>query len=461
MLQLARIMRVQRNVERAIPLYARAIELDPEDIPPYLHLSLMFASKKKFPEARSVISDLLVLLPGNAQAYFYLGVIEMEAKDFNKAREHLLKAADLDPEMDNAYLNLGVASLVLKEDDEAERYFKQAIKINPYGLRAREQLTKLYEKQNKPMKAIEQLKAMSVHGNVDIHAKLGFLYLEQQLYSMAIPEFRQVLKERPDDIPTRYYMAISMEELGRNEEALEEYKEIISQNPKHINSFLHIGYLLTLMERYDEVIEVYKEILSFETGEPAIYTYLASSQIALKQYAKAEETLLEGLKGHPADDELHFTAAVAYEHLGRFETMVAHLRKAIEFNPEHAEALNYLGYSYADKGINLPESEELILKALKLKPNTGNIVDSLAWLYYKQGRYEVALEAILKANALIEDGDPVVLDHMGDIHDALGNTDKANESWKRALELHRDTSDPEFKLKVSEKIKTRSKVNAP
>ncbi|MCK7515930.1 MAG: tetratricopeptide repeat protein [Desulfobacterales bacterium] len=77
------------------------------------------------------------------------------------------------------------------------------------------------------------------------------------------------------------------------------------------------------------------------------------------------------------------------------------MRKVIELDPKNANALNYLGYTYADLGQNLDEAERLVLEALKHKPNDGYITDSLGWVYYKKGDYEKALQHLKKAAELV------------------------------------------------------------
>jgi tetratricopeptide (TPR) repeat protein len=115
--------------------------------------------------------------------------------------------------------------------------------------------------------------------------------------------------------------------------------------------------------------------------------------------------------------------------------MVRYLKKVIEINPKHADALNYLGYSYADKGINLEEAHSLITRALELKPDNGYIMDSLGWVYFKSGKYDEALKHLLRAAELVKD-DPAVLEHIGDVYKLMGFKGKAKEYWGKAVEFH-------------------------
>ena len=109
------------------------------------------------------------------------------------------------------------------------------------------------------------------------------------------------------------------------------------------------------------------------------------------------------------------------------------MRKVIELDPKHANALNYLGYTYADLGTNLDEAERLIKEALKYKPNDGYITDSLGWVYYKKGEFEKALQYLQKAVEIVPD-DPIMLEHVGDAYLKLNNKSRALEYYKKSLQ---------------------------
>jgi Tfp pilus assembly protein PilF len=90
---------------------------------------------------------------------------------------------------------------------------------------------------------------------------------------------------------------------------------------------------------------------------------------------------------------------------------------------------------WADRGENLDEAEVLIRRALELDPGNGAYMDSLGWVFYRQGRHEEALVELLRASEALEEPDPVVFDHIGDVYGKLGQTAKAVLYWHKALQL--------------------------
>ncbi len=106
----------------------------------------------------------------------------------------------------------------------------------------------------------------------------------------------------------------------------------------------------------------------------------------------------------------------------------------IEIDPRHADALNYIGYTYAEKGIYLDRALELIERAIKYKPNSGYIIDSLGWVYFRKGQYDRALEELKKAVTLCPE-DPTINEHLGDVYFKRQDYGEALKTYKRALSL--------------------------
>ena len=159
-----------------------------------------------------------------------------------------------------------------------------------------------------------------------------------------------------------------------------------------------------------------------------------------KRYAEAVESfgiaqsLAEQSSQEPKPNSaFYFYFGAACERTGDFERAVTMFRKSIELNPDNGEALNYLGYMWAEKGIHLDEALELIQKALKLEPDDGAYLDSLGWVLFKLGRDAEALTSLRRATELEKD-DATVLDHLADVLLKLGQRDEAVATLRRALE---------------------------
>ncbi len=124
------------------------------------------------------------------------------------------------------------------------------------------------------------------------------------------------------------------------------------------------------------------------------------------------------------------------------------MEKVLELFPDHPEALNYIGYTWADRNMKLETALKYIKKAVELKPDNGYILDSLGWVYYRLGRLAEARDELEKALKLTAD-DANIHDHLGDVYRALHDFDKAREAYRKAIELF---SEQEKKAAVEKKI---------
>jgi tetratricopeptide (TPR) repeat protein len=110
------------------------------------------------------------------------------------------------------------------------------------------------------------------------------------------------------------------------------------------------------------------------------------------------------------------------------------MQKVLQIDPNHADALNYIGYTYAEQGIHLDEAMALIKKALGIRPESGYIMDSLGWVYYKKGDYHKAIHHLENAVKLTPD-DPTINEHLGDAYLKKKDYKNALNYYKKALSL--------------------------
>lgn len=152
---------------------------------------------------------------------------------------------------------------------------------------------------------------------------------------------------------------------------------------------------------------------------------------AAKVYSQAIEQIVKPTKG---DWTFFYYRGIAYERTKQWPKAEADFYKALELMPDEPHVLNYLGYSWIDMGINLDKGLELVKKAVELKSDDGYIVDSLAWAYYKLGRFEEAVGELEKA-ILLKPDDPVINDHLGDAYWKVGRRLEATFQWRHALDM--------------------------
>jgi Flp pilus assembly protein TadD len=146
---------------------------------------------------------------------------------------------------------------------------------------------------------------------------------------------------------------------------------------------------------------------------------------------------------------LLYARGIALERSKKWNRAEADFLRALEFEPEQPYVLNYLGYSWVEKGINLKKALAMIRKAVELRPNDGYIVDSLGWGLYQLGKMDEAVRELERAVELRAE-DPIINDHLGDAYWQVGRRQEARFQWSRALSLD---PDPELIGVIQAKLK--------
>lgn len=137
------------------------------------------------------------------------------------------------------------------------------------------------------------------------------------------------------------------------------------------------------------------------------------------------------------DWRLLYSRGVALERMNQWPKAEADLLAALKARPDEPELLNYLGYSWIDRGEHLKDAMAMVEKAVASDPRSGAMIDSLGWAYYRLGDYKKAVEKLEQAVEL-EAGDPEINGHLGDAYWKVGRRDEAQFQWRRVLTLKPD-----------------------
>ncbi len=187
------------------------------------------------------------------------------------------------------------------------------------------------------------------------------------------------------------------------------------------------------------------------TGDEDARITLADLLRSDEQYPEAVQVLNSLIAQSKTPDwRLLYARGVAYERLDRWTEGQADLQAALKMRPDDPELLNYLGYSWIDRGQHLEEARAMIEKAVASDPRSGAMVDSLGWAFYRMGDFKKAVEKLEEAVEL-EAGDPEINNHLGDAYWKVGRKDEAQFQWRRVLTLK-----PDDKIKANAEAKLAS-----
>ena len=258
----------------------------------------------------------------------------------------------------------------------------------------------------------------------------GVLYMEVGLEEQAQEHFLLALKQQPDNSQAHYYLAQSYLQTNDSEKAAKHFA-LVTDGP---NVMLSKVEQLSIDQPLASETGPYFDQLRSDHPLLSAQLYLLQADYlkTLQQFDAALEAYAEGVIKHPHDTDLRYGIAMLASYMVNWPLAEEHLLEIIKLDPNHANALNALGYTYADHNTNLKQADIYIKRAFALKPDDPAIKDSMGWLAFRQGHYRIARNYLQQAFAEFPDAE--VAAHLGVVEWALGNIQQAQEIWQSILQ---------------------------
>jgi len=271
-------------------------------------------------------------------------------------------------------------------------------------------------------------------------ADIAILYLRLGLYLA------------PDLDLAKIVLADRFEALEKYEDAIAVYRSVDEASPYKVAASIQAAVDETRLKQSDQAIAELAAITASDPGNVTAWTALGDAYRSVERYGEAATAYDRAVKAIGSvtknDWPLFYARAVSEERSKNWAAAEKDLKHALTLSPDQPQVLNYLGYSWVDRGENLPEALALLEKARALSPFDGYIVDSVGWAYYRLGRYREAAEALEQAVRLVP-GESTINDHLGDAYWKTGRKLEARFQWDHALAFG---PDPDEKVKIERKL---------
>ncbi|MYB31827.1 MAG: tetratricopeptide repeat protein [Acidobacteria bacterium] len=433
----------------------------------YLLQSLRIEPRQ--PEAREMVDDLLRDrgIPGRSPDEALAEVVALYEKG---SADH--------PEDQALRLSLADGLARLGRLEAAAEAFERILAVEPRSEIALMGLAMVRRQQRQLEDAEAVLLRLLEENSRSVPARmaLGGVFATRCEYARAAEEFQAVVALPRDSYGSRHRretlarLAQALEHLGEYEEAYDALQEAFRLSGDSVEAF---RYRVALVQNRvaaglpDEAAVLVEALIADRPGEPGLLALQARvlnaggrSDAALgilralvaeypetggavhalvRHHAErgdlpAAERITRGWLEERADDpDFRFQLGALLERQGKLEEAEAEFRRVIAAEPDHDLALNYLGYMLADRNDRLEESEELIQRALAEDPYNGSYLDSLGWVQFRRGDLNLAEPNLLRAQQCMPENS-VVLDHLGDLYRAKGNSEEAVRFWRKALQ---------------------------
>lgn len=438
-LLLANLYMSAKNYRKALSEYRKVNELEPRQIDALLYMGILHGEDQDYEKALSAFRSLLGIEPDHLMGNYYLAKTLSEMQQYGEAEAIFKKTLLLNPLFEPAVLDLARLYETQDKADLAVAAYRAFLKSNARNVNVRLKLANLLLQIKKPAEAEKEVQDTLNwgKGNREVGYSVGLFYLGNNLYEKAVTILQDLLKAYPGDYRIQYLLGSAYEGKKDYHRAIGELKNIPPEADLYPNAQLSIGTILKNIGQIEAAIVNLTNAIENRKDASELYILLASLHEENKEFVKAEETLQRGLKLLP-NVMLRFSLGALYEKMDRFQDSIREMRTVLQMDSNNADALNFIGYIYADKGINLEEAEVLIKKALAIKPGNAYILDSLGWVYFRQNKLVEAIKYLKEAAALLPQ-DATVAEHLGDAYAKAGQISAAREIYKQLLKLKPDS----------------------
>jgi Flp pilus assembly protein TadD len=240
----------------------------------------------------------------------------------------------------------------------------------------------------------------------------------------------------PNDETLLLIIADALQREGRFVDAADMYSRISKTSTFYYAAQLATARNLSRADKIDEAVAILRPLSEEDQTRaeaPALLGDLLRGEKRFQEAATAYDQAIARMSDEAQPDwRLHYTRGIARERIGNWEGAESDLTAALALEMDQPLVLNYLGYSWIDRGENLDKAKAMVRRAADLRPDDGFIADSVGWAAYRTGDFAEAVRELERAVAL-EPVDPIINEHLGDAYWRVGREVEARYQWQRAL----------------------------
>jgi tetratricopeptide (TPR) repeat protein len=436
----------KNDLAKAIAIYEQALILDPEKVDIYNSLSILYEGVEDLKKA----GDILLEIPDSlktTETYVRLGTISGKANDHHKAIDYYRKGYAMDTTDVIALIGIGTGYDLLNVKDSAIYYYEKTLDHDSLIPSVGKRLVDLYSDVDDFNNIIAMAKTVLEIDHFDGHVRrsLGYAYYKIGQFDPALDEFLLASRLDPGDTYSRFYAGKIYLEKGIYNTAKNEIEQALRINPDFIELWIYLGFICIDLKDFKTAEYAFTQA-GYRGGDLTQVFYLLG--VSAEMQGNNTRAYFHYHKALGMDkNNLSSLEALANlcERIGKTQETFRLFNRIIEIDTTNATALNYVGYTYAEKNERLDYALELVNRALILDPSNAYYIDSRGWVYYKMGEYEKALNDLERAVSLVEDA--VILEHLGDVYIELKQPDKARAAFHKALEF--DPANEQLKAKLN------------
>jgi len=394
-----------------------------------LNQAFNYHQKGNLREAEKIYREILQNKPDNDTVLYLLGTLASQSGQYETAINLLNKAIEINPAADY-YKGLGDILYNIGKKQEASQFYRKTIELNPDDEETSFNLALLCQQLgniDEAIRCFENVVRLNPK-DVDAFNSLGALFFNNKRdFVNAEKCFNRVVELKHGFVDGYFNLGLVYTALKQNDKAISSYNKVIKLNPKHTKAYFKKGLLFG--NDYDKTIECYTKLIEFEPQNADAYYNLANAYRSKDQGGLTRAGLL---LDNNIDKSAYLNKAIKY------------YEKAIELDPNLAQAYNNLATIYSQNG-NMDKAQICLQKAIKLKPDFCDAYINLAALYLNINEFDLVEEYYFKALNLKPNSVNLYI-KIGDFYYNTGEYNKSKEYYSKALELNPDSIEAKWAL---------------
>lgn len=439
----AGVLEAADRLVEAEELYRALLKSHPQSEEVYVFLANLYERQDKNEECMDILRSFKAITSRQDLALLLLGKAAERQGKLEEAEKYLRDSYLLDKSRETTFQDLCRILIKQGKIDEASELAREILKGDETNELALRILSHLLFAQKKYDQALPELKILAQieRDSEDSLLKISFIYLEKQDYTSMIAALSELLDRYPNNMAGHYYLGMAYGHLKEFSTAQESLNRVKAQDNLFSSSRLLSAFLYREAGDVPSAIRALEKALEAEPENREIMIRLISFLRLQGDYKKASGVIEPYFKNHSADQEIAFLYGALLYDLKQPDKSEKVMNSILEHNPDHADALNFIAYSMAERSLRLDDALEMIGRALKVEPENGYYLDTLGWVYYQKGLYQQAVEVLEKAVGYVND-DIVILSHYGKALFRTNQIERAADVFRSVVEKSKKQDTP-------------------
>lgn len=429
----------------------------------YLELVVqLYQSANMHDEAMAVLDELMKFNADDEELLLRKQQLYLKTNQLDKAAEIADQLIKTNPEDGKYYVQLAELYANSNKDKKAIALYEKAEKLFPEDPSIKLSMAEFYrrkgdkEKYNTYVGKIFDIENISPETQIAVLA--AFLQSAVDFNSIkeqAITYSGKIATKYPDNAAALAVYGDMLAQDNQSEKAAAQYKKSIAIDPSKYIVWQNLLFTYSGPSQSDSLLKYSEKALSLFPNQAILHYMSALAYINKKDFKKAISAANRAVEMQPEENvqllsDMYALLADAYNSDKQYKLSDENFEAALELTPDNPTTLNNYSYYLSERGEQLDKAEEMSRKSLELSPDQPTFLDTYGWILYKQGKYAKAKEYVQKAiDAMGNDADGTLWDHLGDIQYKLKDVAGAIASWEKAKLKGADATEMDRKIKAS------------